>query len=189
MQVAAATGDNISLWIHISATVIGLGATFAEALLFPVATRMGARYLPLVHQLQIAINRFLATPALVVILATGFFQVSNGNWSFGDAWISATFAIVIALGGLLGGYFIPAYKRLRTMVERDIAAGDRQHGRCLLTGGARPGPVRRARPRPSSPRDPPLPGAAIHRRPARPDRYTPSEPAAPGGRGLRTAAQ
>jgi uncharacterized membrane protein len=118
----AITGFEISLWLHITAVVVGFGATFAEAVLFPVAQKMGTRYLPFVHQVQIAINSRLATPAMVVILATGIYQVDKVNASFGDAWISGSFAIVIVLGGLLGGYFIPTDRRLRAQVERELAA-------------------------------------------------------------------
>jgi uncharacterized membrane protein len=118
----AITGFDISLWLHITAVVVGFGATFAEALLFPVAQKMGVRYLPFVHQVQIAINQRLATPAMVVILITGIYQVDKVNASFGDLWISASFAIVIVLGGLLGGYFIPTDRKLRAQVEREIAA-------------------------------------------------------------------
>jgi uncharacterized membrane protein len=118
----AVTGYELSLSLHITAVMVGFGATFAESLMFPVAMKLSPRHLPYVHRLQLAINRYLATPALVVILATGFYQVSKGNWDFGDVWISATFAIVIVIGGLLGAYFIPADRRLGPMVERDVAA-------------------------------------------------------------------
>jgi uncharacterized membrane protein len=118
----AVTGLEISLSIHITAVMVGFGATFAESLLFPVAMKLSVRHLPFVHRVQLAINQYLATPALVVVLATGFYQVSKGNWDFGDFWISATFAIVIVIGGLIGGYFIPTDRRLGPMVERELAA-------------------------------------------------------------------
>ncbi len=123
MTVFAITGYEISLFVHITAAVIGFGATFGTALMFPVAQRMGPRYLPYVHQLQIAIFRTLATPALVIVLATGIIQVIDGNWSFGDAWISASFVILIALGGLLGAYFIPTDRRLGAMVSAELEKG------------------------------------------------------------------
>ena len=122
MTPIAVTGYEISVSLHITAVMVGFGATFAESVMFPVAMNLSPRYLPYVHRLQLAINRFMATPALVLVLATGFYQVSKGDWSFGDFWISATFAIVIVLGGLIGGYFIPADRRLGPMVEREIAA-------------------------------------------------------------------
>jgi uncharacterized membrane protein len=123
----AVTGYEISLFLHISAVVIGLGATFAESIMFPVAMKLDKRHLPYVHRLQLAINQWLATPALVVILATGFYQVSDADLDFGDFWLSGTFAIVIVLGGLIGAYFIPADRRLGPMVAREIAAaGDRE---------------------------------------------------------------
>jgi hypothetical protein len=34
---------DISVFIHVSAVVVGFGATFAEALLFPVAMKAGVR--------------------------------------------------------------------------------------------------------------------------------------------------
>jgi hypothetical protein len=118
----AVTSYEFSVFLHITAVVVGFGATFAESIMFPVALNLSPRHLPYVHRLQLAINRWFATPALVVVLATGFYQVSEGNWEMGDFWISGTLAIVIVIGGLLGGYFIPADRRLGPMVEREIAA-------------------------------------------------------------------
>jgi uncharacterized membrane protein len=120
---ATIDGYTISIWIHISAVVVGFGATFAEAVMFPVAMKLDKRHLPYVHRLQMFINQRLASPALAVIIVTGFYQVSEGNWSMGDFWISATLAIAIVLGGLLGGYFVPTDRKLAVQVERELAAG------------------------------------------------------------------
>ena len=120
-MLATITALNISIWIHITAAVVGFGATFAEAVTFPVAMKLDKRHLPYVHKLQLFINQRLATPALVVILVTGIYQVSEGDFSFGDMWISASFLIVIVLGGLLGAYFIPTDRRLFTQVTKDLA--------------------------------------------------------------------
>lgn len=125
MLLAAITGYSISVFLHVTAVVVGFGATFAEAIMFPVAMRLDSRHLPYVHSLQLAINRWLATPALVIVLLTGIYQTADGEWGFGSFWISATFVIVIALGALLGGYFAPTDRRLGPMVAREIdAAGD-----------------------------------------------------------------
>jgi hypothetical protein len=112
---------DVSVWVHVSAVVVGFGATFAESLTFPLAMKLDKRHLPYVHRLGIAINRFLATPALVLIIITGIYQTSD-RWEFSDFWISATFLIAIILGGLNGAYFIPGEKRLAEQVEREIAA-------------------------------------------------------------------
>jgi hypothetical protein len=125
MVFGAIDAYSISVFLHVTAVVVGFGATFAEAVMFPVAMQLDARHLPYVHRLQLTINRFLATPALAIVLLTGIYQTSDGDWGFGSFWISATFVIVIAIGGLLGGYFIPADRRLGAMAEREIAeAGD-----------------------------------------------------------------
>lgn len=115
----------VSVWIHITAVVVGLGATFAEAIMMPVAMKMDPRHLPFVYRMQITINRYFANPALLLILITGVYQVNEMGWSFGSFWISASFLIVIVLGGLIGGYFMPTDRKLEAMVTAEIkAAGD-----------------------------------------------------------------
>ena len=124
MPLAKVDAYSVSVFIHIAAVVIGFGSTYALALTFPVAQRVGDQHLPYVHQFSLAIARYLATPALVVVLATGLYQVADDPGDaigFGDAWISASFLILIVLGALNGAYFIPADKRLGAMVERDLA--------------------------------------------------------------------
>jgi uncharacterized membrane protein len=100
------------LWLHISASMVGLGATFATAVLSPVALSMDPRNLPFVHRVRVTVNRRFGEYGLVLIIATGVFQVIDGNWDFGAFWISAAFLIVFLLGGLLGGYLIPTDRKL-----------------------------------------------------------------------------
>jgi uncharacterized membrane protein len=117
----ALTSYDFSLFLHITAVMVGFGATFAESIMFPVAMKLSVRHLPYVHRLQLAINQYFAGPALVVVLATGIYQVSESEaWEIGDGWISATLTIVIVISALLGGYFIPADRRLGPMVQREI---------------------------------------------------------------------
>jgi uncharacterized membrane protein len=118
----AVTNYELSVFIHITAAIIGLGVTFAEGLTYPVAMRLGPRFLPFKHRLQLAINVLLAFPALVVVLATGLYQVSEADFDLGDFWLSGAMAIVIVLALMLAAYFIPEDRRLEAMVERDIAA-------------------------------------------------------------------
>ncbi len=122
MTSATITGYNISLFLHITAMMVGFGSTFALSIATPVAMKLDPRHLPYVHELSLKLNRFFATPALVIVLVTGLYQVSEGNWSLGDAWISATFAILIVLGGIIGGYFGPTDRRLKEMATQAVNA-------------------------------------------------------------------
>jgi uncharacterized membrane protein len=116
------TSFEISLFIHITAAIVGLGAPFVEALTYPVAMRLNPRFLPYKHRIQLAINVSLALPALVIVLATGLYQVDEFGYELGDFWLSGAMAIVIVLAVMLGAYFIPEDRRLQRMVERDIEA-------------------------------------------------------------------
>jgi hypothetical protein len=143
-MLATVDAYNISLFLHISAVVIGFGATYAEAIMFPVAMKVDKRHLPYVHRLGMAINQRLATPAMVVILITGIYQVSEDDgrgWSFSDAWVSATFVILIVLGGLIGGYFVPTDRKLAEMAERDLATGSAEMSAEYQAGAKRIGAI------------------------------------------------
>jgi uncharacterized membrane protein len=143
-MLATVDAYNISLFLHISAVVVGFGATYAEAIMFPVAMKVDKRHLPYVHRLGMAINQWLATPGLVVILLTGMYQVQESDgrdWSLGDAWISSSFLILIVLGGLIGAYFVPTDRKLAEMAERDLASGAGEMSAEYQAGAKRIGAV------------------------------------------------
>jgi Predicted integral membrane protein (DUF2269) len=113
---------SISLWLHITAAVVGFGATFALAIAFPLALKLDARYLPFVHHLSLNIIRKLASPALAVLIVTGIYQGVDSD-AMDQPWIGLTFLIALILGGLQGAYFIPTDKKLAAMAEKELAAG------------------------------------------------------------------
>jgi uncharacterized membrane protein len=118
----AVTSYELSLSIHITAAVGGLGATFAEGITYATAVRLDPRHLPYKHSLQLAINRYLALPALVVLLATGLYQADEAGFELGRFWLVGAMSIVVVLALTLGAYFIPEDRRLQAIAERDIAA-------------------------------------------------------------------
>jgi len=118
----AATSYDYSLFLHITAAVVGFGTTFAESITFPVAMKLDKRHLPYVHRLQRTINTYFALPALVVILATGFYQVGDRDWDLGKPWLSISLALVAVIAVLNIAYFIPQDRKLEAMVSRELAA-------------------------------------------------------------------
>jgi len=113
---------DISVFVHVSAVVVGLGTTFVGAVSFPLAMRAGVRHLPYAHELQLAISQRITGPALGLVIVTGIYQTIDADWGFGSFWISATFAIVIVLGAMNGVYFTPTDRRLAAMATREIEA-------------------------------------------------------------------
>ena len=103
----AVTNHELSVFIHITAVMVGFGATFAEAVMFPVAMKMSPRHLPYVHRLQLTLNQFFAVPALIIVTGTGIYQMSELNWDYGDLWVSGTLTIVVIMAIINIAYFIP----------------------------------------------------------------------------------
>jgi uncharacterized membrane protein len=114
---------SISLWLHISAAVVGLGSTFALSVGFPLALKLDPRHLPFVHRLSLEVTRKLASPALLVLILTGVYQALDADISMGEPWISGTFLVAIVLGGLQGSYFVPTDRKLAAMAEKELADG------------------------------------------------------------------
>ena len=123
----AVTNVEFSIFLHITAVVVGFGATFSESVMFPVAMKMSARNLPFVHRLQLVINQFFAIPAAIVVAATGVYQVDKYGFDYGDFWLSATIAILIVLFLVNIFFFIPTDRKLLPIIEKAIAdAGDKE---------------------------------------------------------------
>lgn len=118
----AVTSYELSLFIHITAAIVGLGATFVESLTYAVAKRLDPRHLPYKHALQLTINLGLALPALVVLLVTGLYQADQVGYDLGSLWLAGTMAIVAALALLVAAYFVPEDRRLMRLAKGDIAA-------------------------------------------------------------------
>ena len=52
-MLASITTYSVSVWIHVSAVIVGFGATFAESVTFPLAMKLDPRHLPYVHRLGV----------------------------------------------------------------------------------------------------------------------------------------
>ncbi len=73
----ATTLSTISLFLHISAAVVGLGSTFALASRSRSRT-VDPRHILFIHKLNLAVISRLAGPALAIILITGITRCSTG---------------------------------------------------------------------------------------------------------------
>jgi Predicted integral membrane protein (DUF2269) len=125
----AITSYDFSVFLHITAVVLGFGVTFSESVMFPVAMKTSARHLPYVHRLQLVLNQFFAMPAVVVIAASGIYQMEEGNWDYGDFWVSATITILVIITLINLFFFIPTDRKLLPIIQQAIAdAGDRELG-------------------------------------------------------------
>jgi len=116
-----------SIFLHITAVVVGFGATFSESVMFPVAMKMSPRNLPYVHRLQLVLNQFFAIPAALVVAATGIYQVDQLNFDYGDFWLQGTITILAVLFLVNIFFFIPTDRKLLPIIQQAIAdAGDKE---------------------------------------------------------------
>jgi uncharacterized membrane protein len=122
MGALAVTFYEVVLAIHILAVVAAFGVTFAWPVLLAQAQRTDVRDLAALHRFQALLSGRLVTPAMVVVLVAGVYLATD-RWSLGDPWISATFAILIVLFGLVGAVLTPTERRLAELADRDAAAG------------------------------------------------------------------
>ena len=123
----AITNYDLSVFIHITAVVVGFGSTFAESVMFPVASKMSPRHLPYVHRLQLVLNQFFATPAILIVAGTGIYQMSEGNWDYGDFWVMGAMTALVLIALINLTFFIPTDRKLLPMITREIAdLGDRE---------------------------------------------------------------
>lgn len=126
MPISTIDAYNVVLFIHVLAVVVGFGVVFTYPLLDAYARRTNVGDLVALHRFQVFLTSRLIQPALLVIILAGLYlATSDHGWSLGDAWISATFAIAIVLGGLAGAVFGPTEKKLLALAQRDLEQGQK----------------------------------------------------------------
>ena len=122
MIVRAVTFYDVVLTVHILAVVVAFGVVFAYPVLDTWFRRAAPGNVAALHELHVVLARRVITPAMVVVLLAGLYLTID-RWSLGDPWISATFAILFVLFGLVGAVLTPADKKLVELAERDGRSG------------------------------------------------------------------
>lgn len=117
----AVSGYDVVMALHIMAVVIAFGWTFALPVVYIVAGKVDPRSLPVLHRIEWTFTRYVANPALLVVLGAGIGLASDGHhWS--EFFVQWGIAAVVLIGAVVGAVMIPATKRAAELAERDIAA-------------------------------------------------------------------
>ena len=132
---------DLVLTVHVLAVVVAFGVVFAYPVLDAWFRSAVPGNLAALHRLHLQLGRRVISPAMTIVLLAGLYLALD-RWSLGDPWISATFAILFVLFGLMGGVLTRADRRLVQLAERDAAAGggpsadyERERRRAELVGG------------------------------------------------------
>jgi hypothetical protein len=112
---------DVVLAIHILAVVIAFGVVFAYPIMDAVLKSQDVDRAA-IHRLHVALATRFIQPAMAVVLLAGVYLALD-RFSLGDPWISATFAILIALFALTGAVLIPTDRRMAELAESDAKAG------------------------------------------------------------------
>jgi hypothetical protein len=119
--VAAIRLYELVLFIHITAVVVALGPTFAYPFFQTVVERLSPRSLPAMLRAMRRSSRYLVTPGLLVVLASGIYLTVDG-WDFGQRFVIVGLAIIVVLIILGATFFDRQEARLIELSERDVAA-------------------------------------------------------------------
>lgn len=141
MTVADITGYNVGIFIHVLAVVVGLGTTFGYAVFMEFAARSAPQSMPAIYRAAQISDRYVVTPALLVILLAGIYLLAEGSISVSESWVSVGLVAVIVLFGMIHGYFAPRYRKGIELAERDLRGGGKLSedsqaiGRQMAIGG------------------------------------------------------
>jgi uncharacterized membrane protein len=107
--------------VHVMAIVIAFGVTFAYPILFTYLQRQHPEVLPVAHEAQGRIGRFLITPAATVALLAGGYLASDRHY-WNESWVIVPLIILVGLLGLAGAFFAPSERRAAEIAARDVTA-------------------------------------------------------------------
>jgi uncharacterized membrane protein len=113
-----------SVAIHVAAAIVGFGATFSYPVIQIVAELRDPDSLPLAMDTILAVSRWVAVPATLVVGATGAYQAAAGPYDFGDAWLATGAALYVAVMLVSILYLAPAYRRARDAARATAGRSD-----------------------------------------------------------------
>ncbi|MDQ3994256.1 MAG: DUF2269 family protein [Actinomycetota bacterium] len=115
------------LFVHIAAVVVAFGPTFAYPFFQTVVERVSPRSVPAMLQAMHTTSRYLVTPGLLVVLASGIYLTVDG-WDFGQRFVVVGLAVVVVLIVLGATFFDRHEARLIELSKRDVAAVGAREG-------------------------------------------------------------
>jgi hypothetical protein len=110
---------DVVVWLHVSSVVIAFGATFAFGIYLALAARKHPRAIPAILESTTVIQRSMVTIGGLLILVTGLYLTAD-RWDFGDFFIAWGIIAILALLGLVHGFFLPHDQRALRAAKRDI---------------------------------------------------------------------
>jgi hypothetical protein len=110
----------LALFVHVAAVVVAFGPTFAYPLFQATVERLSPRSVPAMLRAMHATSRYLVSPGLLVVLASGIYLTIDGWAAFDDAFVVVGLAIVVALIVLGATFFERHETRLIELSERDV---------------------------------------------------------------------
>jgi len=119
MPIAEVTFYDVVKWLHVSAIVVGLGATFAYGIFLAVAGKSAPRSIPGIMAGIQATDRMLVVPGVLIILVTGLYLTID-RWEFSDFFVSWGIVAVLILIGLGILFYTPNEEKARVEAERDV---------------------------------------------------------------------
>ncbi len=112
---------NLVLFVHITAVVVALGATFAYPFFQAGVERISPRSVPAMLRAMHRSSRYLVTPGSLVVLVSGIYLTTE-RWEFGQLFVMVGLAIVVVLIVLGAAFFDRHEARAIKLAERDVAA-------------------------------------------------------------------
>ena len=119
MPIAEVQFYDVVKWLHITAVVVGLGATFSYGVFIAVAAKSAPRSMPgIIAGIQ-SVDRLLVIPGILVIFATGLYMTID-IWDFGYFFITWGILAVIVLFVMGMVVFGPNEEKARAAAEQDV---------------------------------------------------------------------
>ena len=118
---------DLVLFVHITAVVVALGPTFAYPFFQTIVERLSPRSVPAMLRAMHTTSRYLVTPGLLVVLASGTYLAVDG-WDFRQGFVIVGLAIIVVLMILGATFFDRQEGRLIELSERDVATAGADEG-------------------------------------------------------------
>jgi uncharacterized membrane protein len=118
------TAYGIGKFIHVFAAIVAFGPTYAYPFMGAISAKTDPRAVPTIHRIIAAIDRYLLTPGMVIVLLAGFYLVSKGKIQLSETYVAVGIVGILVVFAMQGMFFSKWNREALALAETDLKSGE-----------------------------------------------------------------
>lgn len=118
------TAYGVGKFIHVFGVIVAFGPTYAYPFMGAISAKTDPKAVPTIHRIIAAIDRYLLTPGMVIVLLAGFYLVGEGKIQLSETYVAVGIVGIVIVFALQGMFFSKWNRQALALAENDLESSE-----------------------------------------------------------------